>query len=849
MVERKDPGSRPDAARNRSGSSVYTQRSDGNAVTMASRLIFHTNLTRTALLWERFWPAAWPIVGIAGVFLAVALFDVLPALPAWLHTAALAALLAAAAWGIWYFVKSFRLPGEEESRRRLEQDSGLKHRPLTSLDDRLTKGDGTTRALWALHRSRLVKQSDAFKAHAPRPRFAQIDPFALRCGLALVMVLAVFTGAADWSQRLARAVSPQYGAAALGQNITFDVWINPPAYTRKVPQFLAAPSNAAATAQTATTQGAPGALNIPAGSEILAQVRGPAETPQLVVGPNTSDFENAGADFYKLSTRIDGGEKIAILQDGSLLAEWPVTVTPDLPPEIAYLTSPSRSERAALRLQYQASDDYGVEKIQAQVQRLDKPEVPPFFLELAVPKSGAAQLDATSYHDLTPHPWAGLAVEITLMVEDSLGQKGQSEALRTVLPERIFNHPVARALVELRKQLTLEPEERYSIVQALRGIYARPDLFYHDLVVALAIVTAERRLVHDERPEVIPSVQQLLWDTALRLEEGDLAIAERDIRNLQKALQEALARGADQAEIEELMDKLQEALDRFMEAMAEQMREQLSQGMEPQSLPPDSELLDSSDLRDLIEKARELARNGSTEAAQELLAQLQEILENLRAGNFAEQMNQDMQDAHGMMQDMEEMIRKQQELLDRSFEREQQERDGKKGQDGDQRARERSNDAGSQEQLRRDLGEMMRKLGEALGEIPRSLGRAEQSMRDARDALNGKEGQNAVPPQSRSLDQLQQGMQSMAESFMQQMGQQAERGSGTVGSQPGQSPDPFGRETGQGGINSSRTGVEIPDEGDIVRTREILQELRKRRGERQRPASELDYIDRLLRQF
>ncbi len=841
MVERKNPGFGSDGDGDAGRENPFIRRPATDAMSLASRLTLQLGLAKFALFWERFWPAIWPLVGIAGLFLAIALFDILPALPNWLHTVVLAALVLSAVWGIWYFVKNFRLPDDRETRRRLEQDSGLKHRPLTSLDDRLTKGDGTTRALWAMHRSRLVRQSGAFKAQPPRPRFAYLDPLALRCGLAVVMVVAVVSGAENWTQRLARAVTPEFSATASSQGVSFDVWINPPAYTRKAPQFLAS------TPQSDPSLSSP-ALAVPAGSEVLAQLQGPVESPQLLVGSDATDFESTGVDFYKLSGRIDAGERIAIVQDGDTLAEWRMSVIPDQAPEIAYLTAPSRSERAALRLQYQAKDDYGIEKIEARVQRLDMPEAAPFFLELALPKSGASELDATSYHDLTPHHWAGLAVEITLFAEDALGQKGESEALRTVLPERIFNHPIARALVELRKQLTLAPQERFSIVQGLRDIYKRPSLFHHDVVVALAVVTAERRLIHDRRTEVIPSVQQLLWDTALRLEEGELAIAERDIRELQKALQEALARGADQAEIEELLDKLQEALDRFMEAMTEQMREQLSQGMEPQPLPPDSELLESSDLRDLIEKARELARNGSTEAAQELLSQLQEILENLQAGNFADQMNQAMQDAHGMMQDMEEMIRKQQELLDRSFERQQQ-GDGQQGQEGDQRAQERSSDAGAQEQLRKDLGEMMRQLGEALGEIPRSLGRAEQSMRDARDALSGQEGQDAVPPQSRSLDQLQQGMQAMAESFMQQMGQQAERGSGTVGSQPGQSADPFGRETGRGGINSSRTGVEIPDEGDIVRTREILQELRKRRGERQRPASELDYIDRLLRQF
>ncbi|WP_282607442.1 TIGR02302 family protein [Pelagibius sp. Alg239-R121] len=805
---------------------------------MSSRLTLELGLARAALVWERFWPAIWPLSGIAGLFLVIALFDLLPTLPTWIHGGALAILGLAAFWGLWHFFRSFRLPGEKETRRRLEQDSGLQHRPLTSLDDRLTKGDGTTRALWALHRSRLVAQSGSFKAKPPRPRFAALDPFALRCGLAVVLTVALVIGAGDWQQRLARAVTPQLSGGALSQDISFDVWINPPGYTRRAPQFLAPASAANAL------------LNIPAGSQILAQVQGPAEDPELLLGPDATRFDSAGVDFFKVSAQINGGDRIAIVQNGRTLAEWPMAVVSDAAPTIAYLTAPSRSERAALRLQYQASDDYGVDKVRAQVQRLDKPETPPFHLELALPKSSASELDATSYHDLTPHPWAGLAVEITLIAEDALGQQGQSEALRTVLPERIFNHPVARALVELRKELTLAPEERFPIVRALRNIYQRPDHFHHDVVVALAVITAERRLIHDARPEIIPSVQQLLWDTALRLEEGELAIAERDIRNLQKALQEALARGADAAEIEALLDKLQEALDRFVEAMNEQMREQLSQGMEPQPLPPDAQLLDSSDLNDLIEKARELARNGSTEAAQELLAQLQEILENMRAGNFAEQMNKAMQDAHGMMQEMEDMVRRQQELLDRSYEREQRESQDKKGKDGDQRARERSDDAGSQEKLRKDLGEMMRQLGEALGEIPRSLGRAEQSMRDARDALNGgKEGQNPVQPQSRSLDQLQQGMKSMAESFMQQMGQQAERGSGTVGAQPGRSSDPFGRETGRGGINDARNGVKIPEEGDIVRTREILQELRRRRGERQRPAGELEYIDRLLRQF
>jgi hypothetical protein len=43
--------------------------------------------------------------------------------------------------------------------------------------------------------------------------------------------------------------------------------------------------------------------------------------------------------------------------------------------------------------------------------------------------------------------------------------------------------------------------------------------------------------------------------------------------------------------------------------------------------------------------------------------------------------------------------------------------------------------------------------------------------------------------------------------------------------------------------------VKVPQESDLQRAREILQELRKRAAERNRPKEELDYIDRLLKRF
>ncbi len=125
-------------------------------------------------------------------------------------------------------------------------------------------------------------------------------------------------------------------------------------------------------------------------------------------------------------------------------------------------------------------------------------------------------------------------------------------------------------------------------------------------------------------------------------------------------------------------------------------------------------------------------------------------------------------------------------------------------------------------------------------------------MRDARDALSGEQPGQAVPPQTRSLDQLQQGMQATMDRFMEMFANQpGETGEGSVSGRMGPTNrDPLGRESNNpAGDSQFNEGVKIPEEMELQRSREIVDELRRRRGDRDRPAQELDYIDRLLKQF
>src|SRR3546814_4866462 len=80
-------------------------------------------LARGAVAWEIIWPALWPLLGVLGAFLAVALFDVLPALSGWLHSAVLAAFALALVAAVAFAVRRISLPDTRADRKSTRLNS------------------------------------------------------------------------------------------------------------------------------------------------------------------------------------------------------------------------------------------------------------------------------------------------------------------------------------------------------------------------------------------------------------------------------------------------------------------------------------------------------------------------------------------------------------------------------------------------------------------------------------------------------------------------------------------------------------------------------------------------------
>jgi uncharacterized protein (TIGR02302 family) len=789
------------------------------------------------LLLERLLPALLPAALVAGACVAIALFGLPRLLPAWPQLILLILCGLGFAAALWYGFRDFRWPGTAEAVRRVESDSGFTHRPITHLTDAQASNliDTDSVGLWKSYRQRLVASIGVPFLGLPRGTVAAKDPYGLRALVLLALVIGIFVAGDSWQKRLIQAMHPNFSAFAQSETSKVEAWLTPPDYTRMAPISLSS------AVQIESGEAKP--LTVPAGSKILAQAEGIGAKASLLANGTSKDFEKLDALTQRIEGKVQSGDEIAIEADGDTLARWPIKVVPDQAPTVSFPTKPTATERGVLRLDYAAKDDYGIKSVKAVVQLPNSKES--LDLNLPLPQLDARELKAYSYQDLTAHPWSGLEVEIRLVARDALDQIGASAPITMTLPERKFYHPVARAIIEQRKKLARDPDSKDTVAEALRGLDAQPEAYDGNVAVFLSLNLAWRRLSADTlSKEDLAQVEQQLWDTALALEDGGVSLAMRELRELQRRLEEALNNGASQEEIERLMNQVQEAMNKYLENMRQQLQEAMKNGMPMQRLSPNGLKLSQQDLNQMLNDARKMAQSGSRESAKQMLDRLQQMLENLQAG-IPMPMGQQGNQAQQMMNNLGRMMQRQDDLLQQSFNNMRgQQNQGQQG-DGQQQMNGEAQ-AGQQDKLRQDFGQLMRDFGNMMGDMPQSMGQAEQSMRRAVEALNKGNFDSAGDAQNQALSQMQQSMKAMQEQMQKQAGMN--RG-------PGQRDpmDPFGRTTPRedsaGGNSVNTTGVKVPDQSEMERARQIFEELRERRNDPSRPRDERDYLDRLLKQF
>jgi uncharacterized protein (TIGR02302 family) len=828
-------------------------------------------LAWAVLAWEGLWPRLMPLLAAVALFVAAAHLDLFAGLDAWVHSGVLAALVLALAGLGWWQFRRFAWPLRESAVRRLEQDSGVPHRPLVAVQDRLATGehDPMAAALWDAHRRREATRLARLANKPAHPGLARLDIWALRLVPVLMLIVAVASAGGWRGDRMATAFTPAFPPPP---PVVANLWIAPPAYTAKPPIYLDMADHDKV-------------LRVPVGSKLAGfvdDVRG-RHPPKLVIGGQETEFATVGKGKYQIEQTIGEGREISLMARGDEQARWKLHVIPDLAPTVEF-AKPIGVDKWSTKIEYIAGDDFGITGVQLQI-RLhgsvlgadmltdeDEPEV----LRIDLPVAGNAKKVADTFvRDLTGHPWAGFKVTVLLFASDALGQKGRSAVETFLLPERVFNDPTARALIVLRKALTRDPRsQRLDVADGMRLIQVDPTSYRNDPVVQLGLRLGATRLAQDDSKPTIVETQKLLWDLALRLENGSQTDAERQLEQARQDLRDAIQRQAGDEEIERLIQQLYSAMDRWQKELAERMQdpEERRRMMEQAEKMDPNNTITSDDLQKMLDKIREMARNGDREGAKRMLEELRKMMENAtpmlanpnqqrRPGQQRGQQGQGNQQGREMMNQLDRLSRRENQLLGESERQGRQQQQGQRGQQGQQgqgppggqqpgNGQWGEQQRGNQEGLRRQLGDFMRKLDENGTQMPESLGRAERSMREAEEALRRGDPREAARNQRRALDNLQQGMGDLAEQ-MRNRGPGNGRDIAEIEERERRSEDrdPLGRSDGNFG-DSVDTGVDkIPLELERQKSREILDELRRRAGENARPKDELDYIDRLLKTY
>jgi uncharacterized protein (TIGR02302 family) len=797
----------------------------------------HTRLTkqrahaRRVLWFERVWPALWPAFALIGAWIAAALFDLPSLLPPVWHLVALVAVLAAAGVLTGRGLRRVLRPTDGEVDRRLEANGGVRHRPLVVLADRPAAADPASDALWAAHLRRAAADIGRLRAGWPRPGIPQRDTRAFRAALGVLIVAGVVIAGPDAPGRLLRSLWPTLPAGAATPAPQLQVWLTPPSYTALPPIFLH------------PGQEAP---PIPTGSHLTVNLTGGSGAPTMSYGDQPADFAALDTASWQAERDVTADGTLAVRRRGADLGRWTLTIIPDAPPSVAWTDPPGPGigpRRLQTRLPWTVADDYGVVSLQAELHLRDRPSAPPLVITLPLPGGTAKSAHGIAMQDLVANPWAGLPVTAVLIAKDAPGQKGTSAEASFTLPERQFKNPLARAVLDIRKRLSLHPEDHGQASSDLSALAGAPEAFDNNTAIFLALSTTAALLDRSGEPADIAEAQARLWSLALQLEDDSVARTAQAVQAARQALQQAMKNG-DKTDMDKKADALRREIQKHLQALAEQAKRDGT--LMP--FDPTERTLNQQDFDKLTQELKDAEKRGDQQTAQEKLQQLERMLDQLKQAEAnpskdRQQARQQRQRGQQQMGAAEDMIQREGVMKGHAAARDPQAappqpdqqanqgaqpgqqdsqavqpgqqaqgaqpgptpdagQPGQQGAPGGQPAPTRQADERQQKALRRALGQMMQNFGDLTGKIPDALSQADIAMDKAGQALGKGDDKTAAAAQQQAIDALSKGEQQMSQQMASSLGISVQPGEGEgEGNQPGDqmAGDEPGNDNGQGG--------------------------------------------------
>ncbi len=350
------------------------------------------------------------------------------------------------------------------------------------------------------------------------------------------------------------------------------------------------------------------------------------------------------------------------------------------------------------------------------------------------------------------------------------------------LPERPFQNPVARKLMAIRRGLSLHPEDRGAAAVGLDALLMAPEDLGGDDGAYVNLSGIYYLLERNKARGAVDEAQQRMWELALHLEEGQTERTARALEEARQAAREALDKAirepneANREALDQKLKELEQAIEQHLQAMLEEAR----RNNEEMPFDPNEQHLSNRDLDKMAEQAREAAREGRMEDAQQRMAELERMLDKLRNaraehGRDGERTEAQRRRGRQQMGVVQDMIGRQGGLLDHSQGRADEQtrfRGNRPPTQPSDEAGQREADRRVQQALRRALGELMQQFGDLTGQVPPSLGEADTAMREAGRQLGEGDDAGAGQSEQQAIEALQKGGREMGQAMAKQFGPQ-----------------------------------------------------------------------------
>ena len=389
---------------------------------------------------------------------------------------------------------------------------------------------------------------------------------------------------------------------------------------------------------------------------------------------------------------------------------------------------------------------------------------------------------------------AGHEVDLSLSARDALGQMGETQTRRVVLPVPTYDTPAAAALYEIRRQLIAEgsmAEALKSLSQTLTLLpQPQPSLF---LAIKSLMLKLQRGTEDDRRPIV-----DLLWGIIQTIEPQKGLNQGKTVESLLDQLMQALSDPNQRAAV---MQTLRQALDQYFQQLQAMMKQQ---GM----MPPNSQF-DLRPLDDFLNRLEEAAQYGDPAKAAQMIHDLKQMMQGMPKSQADLAAMKALQQA---MEDLGKLSEAQANLIKEA-----------ESPSGTKEGR-----AARQEALKTELTRLQQVM-DGFGLAPPSLDKAKQAMTGAEAAL--KEGS----PEAQPL--MRQALEALNESSQQAMEQLSQQGRFM--------PMGMGGEGGQMGPQAQDPDITIPQDAGSAQLRKILKDIRDRVN--QEEGATRTYLQNLLK--